>query len=240
MSQVPCSPSTLDRWTAPAGVWGSAQPGNPISLPGTPQLEGLGGPEGGWHVGRWSRDELQGDRSVWLRGLQALTAVCSRKPRCTSRLGVEGVGIALPHLHPWGLTDYTEGFGLKIDTLETRASPTSEVIEGEGEDPGVELEGKTLTPPTANSQGEAQRPRPASCTRLGVGSTAPSSLGCKPVCSVAPDSLRPHGLLPTRLLRPLDSPGKITGADCCFLLQGIFLTQGLNPISCIGRRILYP
>ena len=50
-----------------------------------------------------------------------------------------------PHLHPWGLTDYTEGFGLKIDTLETRASPTSEVVEGEGEDPGVELEGKTLS-----------------------------------------------------------------------------------------------
>ena len=30
------------------------------------------------------------------------------------------------------------------------------------------------------------------------------------------------------LLCPWDFPGKITGAGCHFLLQGIFLTQGLN------------
>ena len=35
--------------------------------------------------------------------------------------------------------------------------------------------------------------------------------------------------------------GKNTGAGCHFLLQGIFLTQGSNPVycvSCIGRWIL--
>ena len=42
------------------------------------------------------------------------------------------------------------------------------------------------------------------------------------------DSLWPHGLQPTRLLCPRDSPGKNTGADCHFLLQGIFSTQGSN------------
>ena len=42
--------------------------------------------------------------------------------------------------------------------------------------------------------------------------------------------LQPHGLFcdPARLLFPWDSPGKNTGAGCHFLLQGIFLTQGLN------------
>jgi len=33
----------------------------------------------------------------------------------------------------------------------------------------------------------------------------------------------------TRLLCPWDFPGNSTGVDCHFLLQGIFLTQGLNP-----------
>ena len=41
------------------------------------------------------------------------------------------------------------------------------------------------------------------------------------------DSLRPHGLQPTRLLYPWDSPGN-TGMGCRALLQEIFLTQGLN------------
>ena len=34
---------------------------------------------------------------------------------------------------------------------------------------------------------------------------------------------------PSRLLCPWDSPGKDTGLACHALLQGIFLTQGLNP-----------
>ena len=40
--------------------------------------------------------------------------------------------------------------------------------------------------------------------------------------------LRLHGLQPTRLLCPWDFPGKNTEVGCHFLLQGIFLTQGLN------------
>ena len=42
------------------------------------------------------------------------------------------------------------------------------------------------------------------------------------------DSVRPHRRQPTRLPHPWDSPGKNTGVGCHFLLQGIFLTQGLN------------
>ena len=34
-----------------------------------------------------------------------------------------------------------------------------------------------------------------------------------------PDSVRPHGLQPTRLLRPWDFPGKSTGVGCHCLLQ---------------------
>ena len=49
------------------------------------------------------------------------------------------------------------------------------------------------------------------------------------VCLVRSNSLQPHGLCPTRLLCPWDSPGKNTGVGCHFLLQGIFQTQGLNP-----------
>ena len=41
--------------------------------------------------------------------------------------------------------------------------------------------------------------------------------------------LRPHGLQPSRLLCPWDFPGKNTGVGFHFLLQGIFLTQGLDP-----------
>ena len=38
-------------------------------------------------------------------------------------------------------------------------------------------------------------------------------------CSIVPNSLRPHGLQPTRLLRPWDFPGKSTGVGCHCLLQ---------------------
>ena len=41
--------------------------------------------------------------------------------------------------------------------------------------------------------------------------------------------LWPHGLQPARLLCPCDSPAKNTGVSCHFFLQGIFLTQELNP-----------
>ena len=39
-----------------------------------------------------------------------------------------------------------------------------------------------------------------------------------------------------------DSPGKNTGVHCHALLQGVFPTQVLNPVShvfYIGRRVLY-
>ena len=42
-------------------------------------------------------------------------------------------------------------------------------------------------------------------------------------------TLGSRGLQPTRLLCPWDSPGKNTVVGCCFLLQGIFPTQGSNP-----------
>ena len=47
--------------------------------------------------------------------------------------------------------------------------------------------------------------------------------------SVVSDSLWPCGLQSARLLCPWDSPGRNTGGGCHFLLQGIFLIQGLNP-----------
>ena len=64
---------------------------------------------------------------------------------------------------------------------------------------------------------------------------------CVRAHSVVSDSLQPHGVQPVRLLCPWDSPGKSTGVGCHFLLQGIFLTQGWNHVSCgscIGRQIL--
>ena len=47
--------------------------------------------------------------------------------------------------------------------------------------------------------------------------------------SVVSDSLRPHGLLPARLLCPWDSSGKNTRVGYHFLLQKILPTQGSNP-----------
>ena len=43
----------------------------------------------------------------------------------------------------------------------------------------------------------------------------------------------------TRILCPWDSPGKNARVDCHFLLQGIFLTQGLNPGLRLHRQPLY-
>ena len=48
-----------------------------------------------------------------------------------------------------------------------------------------------------------------------------------------------NGLWPARFLCPWNSPGKITGVGCHFLLQGIFLTQGSNPGLPHFRQILY-
>ena len=59
---------------------------------------------------------------------------------------------------------------------------------------------------------------------------------------VISDTLWPHGLYPSRLLCPWHFPGRNTGVGCHFFLEGIILTQGLNPFllwltHC--RRILY-
>ena len=48
-------------------------------------------------------------------------------------------------------------------------------------------------------------------------------------CSVVSNSLRPHGLQPTWLLCPWNSPGKNTGVGFHSLLQETFPTQGSNP-----------
>ena len=53
------------------------------------------------------------------------------------------------------------------------------------------------------------------------------------------NSLQPNGLGLTRLFCPWDSPGKNTGVDCHFLLQGIFLTQGSNLGLLHCRQTLY-
>ena len=57
--------------------------------------------------------------------------------------------------------------------------------------------------------------------------------------SVMYNSLQPHGLQPTRLLCPWDSPGKNTGVGCHGLLQSIFPTQGSNQGLPCCRQILY-
>ena len=50
--------------------------------------------------------------------------------------------------------------------------------------------------------------------------------------------LQPHGLQLARLLCPRDFPGKNTGVDCHFLLQGNFPTPGVNPCLLLGRQII--
>ena len=52
------------------------------------------------------------------------------------------------------------------------------------------------------------------------------------------DSLRPHGLKPTRLFSPLNSPGKNTRVGSYSLSQGTFPTQTPNPDLLHCRRIL--
>ena len=52
--------------------------------------------------------------------------------------------------------------------------------------------------------------------------------------SVMSDSLRPHGLY-----SPWNSPGQNNGVGSLSLLQGVFLTQGLNPSLPHCRQIPY-
>ena len=57
--------------------------------------------------------------------------------------------------------------------------------------------------------------------------------------SIVSNSLQPHGLQPSRLLCPQESPGNNTRGGLPFLLQGIFPTQGSNPGLLHCRQILY-
>ena len=52
---------------------------------------------------------------------------------------------------------------------------------------------------------------------------------CILVTQLRPALLQPRGMELPRLLCPWDYLGKNTGVDCHFLLEQIFLTQGLNP-----------
>ena len=61
---------------------------------------------------------------------------------------------------------------------------------------------------------------------------------CCLVSKLCPPLLWSHGLLPARLICPWYFPGKNTGMGCHFLLQEIFLTQGLNPRLLHCRWIL--
>ena len=53
---------------------------------------------------------------------------------------------------------------------------------------------------------------------------------CCCIASVVSDSVRPHGLQPTRLLRPWDFPGRSTGVGCHCLLWEMWLSF-LKPVS---------
>ena len=66
---------------------------------------------------------------------------------------------------------------------------------------------------------------------VGLGNVTRVCCFCVCACqatSVVSDSVWPYGLQPARILCPWDSPGKSTGVGCHALLQGIFMTQGLN------------
>ena len=52
-------------------------------------------------------------------------------------------------------------------------------------------------------------------------------------------TLQSHGLQPTRLLSPWDSPGNNTDVGSHSVLQGIFPTRGSNPGLPYCRQILY-
>ena len=72
------------------------------------------------------------------------------------------------------------------------------------------------------------------CVRIVIGSAAHSRSLSSESHSAPFDSLGPHGLY-----SPWNSPGQNTVVDSRSLLQGIFLTQGLNPGLPHCRWILY-
>ena len=59
-----------------------------------------------------------------------------------------------------------------------------------------------------------------------------SACSCVLSCSFVSDSLRPHGLKPSRLLFPWDSPSKNTGVGCHFFFSpGDIPDPGIEPTS---------
>ena len=61
---------------------------------------------------------------------------------------------------------------------------------------------------------------------------------CRLVAKSCLTLLRPHGLLPKRLLFPWDFSSKNTGVGVCFPLQGTFPTPGSRTCWIFCRRIL--
>ena len=92
---------------------------------GAPHLEGLGSPKGG--RGGGARDGARMSyRETTASGSRGSGLDCSSLQETTMCHEMWwGAWVQLsPHPRPWGLADNMEGFGLKTDTLETRASPT--------------------------------------------------------------------------------------------------------------------
>ena len=85
------------------------------------------------------------------------------------------------------------------------------------------------------SQGPEDKNTELGKNRSGMGKVKNESVSHSAVF----DSLRSHGLQPTRLPCPWNSPGKSTGVGCHCLLQGIFLTQGSNPGLLHCRQTFY-
>ena len=92
---------------------------------------------------------------------------------------------------------------------------------GDLPDPGIETGSPELQADTlpSESQKELTNQRLCACLNFTVQFSR----------SVVSDSLRPHGLQPTRFHHPWDFPGKNTGVGCHFLLQEVFPTHRLNP-----------
>ena len=77
--------------------------------------------------------------------------------------------------------------------------------------------------------------QPALPIRASAGST--ENLYVCVTCSVVSDSLWSHGLLPSRLLCPWNSPGKNAGVGLLFPSSGDLPDPGIEPLCC--RQILY-
>ena len=91
-------------------------------------------------------------------------------------------------------------------------------------------------PSCFRSESELAQSCPTLCNPMDC---SPVQLFATPWTVVLSNSLQPHRLLPTTLLRPWDFPGKTTGVGCHFLLKEIFPTQGSNAGLPHCRQTLY-